>query len=78
MDSPLAPSPDLPYLLLIGDKDISCSPQMLSLTKSMIPQAQIHVLEGAGHWLMVERTDFVTTTVLQFLRKSLDEGPARL
>ncbi|KAI0832677.1 alpha/beta-hydrolase [Trametes gibbosa] len=66
-----APRPDLPVLLIIGKEDPTSNQAALEVTKKLIPQVQIDLIEGVGHWLMVEAKDRINETIPRFLRNAL-------
>ena len=65
-----APRPDLPVLLIIGKNDPTSNQGALDITRKLVPQAQIEIIEGVGHWLMVEARDYITEVVPQFARSA--------
>ncbi|EJF62356.1 alpha/beta-hydrolase [Dichomitus squalens] len=74
-----APRSDLPVLLMIGKDDPTSNQAALGATKKLIPQAQIELIEGVGHWLMVECKDRINESIPRFLRAHLpDAVPTKL
>ncbi|CDO73788.1 hypothetical protein BN946_scf185015.g117 [Trametes cinnabarina] len=65
-----APRPDLPVLLIVGKNDPTSNQAALDVTRKLIPHVRIELLDGAGHWLMVERKEYVTEIVPQFVRNA--------
>ncbi|KAI9068461.1 alpha/beta-hydrolase [Trametes sanguinea] len=65
-----APRPDLPVLLIIGKNDPTSNQAALDITRRLIPHIQIELLDGAGHWLMVERKEYINDIVPQFVRNA--------
>ena len=63
-----APRPDLPVLLIIGKNDPTSNQGALDITRKLVPHAQIELIDGVGHWLMVEARDYITEVVPQFAR----------
>ncbi|KAI0776203.1 alpha/beta-hydrolase [Trametes elegans] len=63
-----APRSDLPVLLLIGKRDPTSNQGALDITRKLIPHVQLELIEGAGHWLMVERKEYVNEIVPRFLQ----------
>ena len=64
------PASDLPVLLIVGKEDPTSNQQALGLSKMLIPQIQIEVIDGVGHWVMVQSKDFITETVARFLQNA--------
>ena len=62
------PSPDLPVLLIVGKEDPTSNQAALGMNKMLIPQIQIEVLEGVGHWVMVQSKDLIIEGVARFLQ----------
>ncbi|MCS6817892.1 MAG: alpha/beta hydrolase [Blastocatellia bacterium] len=57
-----------PTLLLTGDADLLIPPQNSRNLAARIPNAQLHIIEGAGHAVFIERADAFNRAVLEFLR----------
>ncbi|KAI0638423.1 alpha/beta-hydrolase [Trametes polyzona] len=66
-----APRPDLPVLLIIGKEDPTSNQGALDITRKMIPHVQIELIDGVGHWLMVECKEHINETIPRFLRNVL-------
>jgi pimeloyl-ACP methyl ester carboxylesterase len=49
----------------------SSPPQAAKRSKNFVPSLEYITLEGAGHWLMVERKDDVTKEVGDWIDKNL-------
>ncbi|MFD2602088.1 alpha/beta fold hydrolase [Flavobacterium suzhouense] len=58
---------DLPVLVLVGDHDILNSIEIVKIAGDKIPEAQGAVVESAGHFLTIDRTEDVDKRVLEFL-----------
>ncbi|KAI0353087.1 alpha/beta-hydrolase [Trametes cingulata] len=63
-----APRPDLPVLLIIGKDDPTSNQGALDITRKLIPHVQIELIEGVGHWLMVECKDHINEGIPRFLQ----------
>ncbi|KAI0650493.1 alpha/beta-hydrolase [Trametes meyenii] len=62
-----APRPDLPVLLIIGKDDPTSNQGALDVTRKLVPHVQIELVDGVGHWLMVECKDHINESVSRFL-----------
>ena len=69
-----APRPDLPVLLIVGADDPTSNRGALEVTRKLIPQVQIDLIEGAGHWVMVECKDHITESIPRFLQNAFANG----
>ncbi|KAM5534845.1 hypothetical protein V8D89_010792 [Ganoderma adspersum] len=69
-----APRADLPVLLIVGKDDPTSNQAALSTTRKLIPQVQIELIEGVGHWLMLECKDHISESIPQFLQANLANG----
>jgi pimeloyl-ACP methyl ester carboxylesterase len=57
----------LPVLILQGDQDLVVPPGNAELLKARIPQAEVRMVEGAGHLLPMERPEEVAEAMRYFL-----------
>jgi len=57
-----------PTLIIIGDEDKVIDPS-LSLRLKEIPNSEVVVLRGAGHYLILERAEEVNTHIISFLNR---------
>lgn len=64
---------DLPTLILCGAEDEMTPVKFSELLKSQIANSQLHILENAGHMVMLEQVDIVA----ELLKKFLDDLPPR-
>ena len=64
-----APRPDLPVLLIVGADDPTSNRGALEVTRKLIPQVQIDLIEGAGHWVQQEQAGEVVKQIKRFLEK---------
>ena len=58
----------LPVLVLVGDHDILNPVEIVAIAAEKIPGVQGAVIETAGHFLTIDRTEEVDTRVLDFLK----------
>jgi pimeloyl-ACP methyl ester carboxylesterase len=60
-----------PTCILAGSLDILKGPRYAAILKDGIPQAELHILEGAGHASCWERPQEFNTTILDFLSRQV-------
>jgi pimeloyl-ACP methyl ester carboxylesterase len=60
-----------PVCLIVGEKDILKGIEYAHLLKARLPQAELHVLPGAGHASCWERPQEFNSVVLGFLAKQI-------
>lgn len=63
-----------PILIIGGSRDIKSPPSCQEYTKSMIPHAEIRILQGVGHVSIVKAASLFNDTVIQFLTKHTVNG----
>lgn len=56
-----------PTLVITGDADILIPPENSRNLAARIPNARLHVIEGAGHAVFIEQADAFNRAVLEFL-----------
>ncbi|QBD79867.1 alpha/beta hydrolase [Ktedonosporobacter rubrisoli] len=61
-------------LLLQGTADDMVSPELVLQAASLIPQAELCLLEGCGHWSHRERPEAFNAAVLRFLTPLLQDS----
>jgi pimeloyl-ACP methyl ester carboxylesterase len=54
-------------LILCGEKDVMTPPKFSEALRDSIPGAQLEIVPGAGHMLMLEQPDAVAKSLEQFL-----------
>lgn len=59
----------VPTLLVCGSADRMMPPNRSEYLRDQIEGAQLHILEGAGHMVMIERPDEVAGLLTEFLRQ---------
>lgn len=64
---------DLPTLIVCGAEDKMTPVKFSELLKSGIARSQLHIVENAGHMVMLEQPDIVA----ELLKKFIDELPPR-
>ncbi|TAF63459.1 MAG: alpha/beta hydrolase [Cytophagales bacterium] len=59
----------LPTLIIVGDQDVATVPAKSERIKSQIPQAQLVIIEGAGHSSSIEEPEQVNKAIESFLNQ---------
>jgi pimeloyl-ACP methyl ester carboxylesterase len=67
----------VPTLVLSGSSDVIAPPAQRRRIAELIPDARLEVFKGAGHMLMLERTDEVNALIAQFARDLGAGAPLR-
>ena len=67
----------VPTLVLSGSADVIAPPAQGRRIAELIPDARLEVFEGAGHMLMLERTDEVDALITEFARDLGAGSPLR-
>ena len=62
-----------PACIIVGEADLLKGPAYAAILKAGIPQAELHILPGAGHASSWERPEEFNTIVLGFLSKQAPE-----
>jgi pimeloyl-ACP methyl ester carboxylesterase len=62
------PSLDIPTLVVGGTADVITPPAESRRLANLIPGARLHLFDGAGHMLMLERTEAFDDLLLDFAR----------
>lgn len=57
-----------PTLILVGDQDVATVPDKSYKIKSLIPHAQLEIIEGGGHTASIEEPDAYNRAIEVFLR----------
>lgn len=65
-------------LFLGGEKSGYLKPHHYPIIKKYFPKAQIHIIEGAGHWLHIDKPDEVLERVHSFLSSEESTEPPSL
>ena len=60
---------DKPTLFIKGGTSNYILPEYQSVIMQQFPQAQAFVVNGSGHWVHAEKTDFVIRAIQRFLKK---------
>jgi pimeloyl-ACP methyl ester carboxylesterase len=66
---------DRPALVIWGTQDAYVPREQAERQRQAFPSAQVELLEGNGHWVMLEDPERVASLVIPFLRRQLP-GPA--
>ena len=66
---------DRPALVIWGTQDAYVPREQAERQRQAFPSAQVELLEGNGHWVMLEDPERVASLVIPFLRQQLP-GPA--
>src|SRR5262249_27360841 len=61
---------DLPVLVLVGDRDLITPPDHSRAIAAELPDAELVVLENAGHMVMLERAALATLHLRTFLHRA--------
>jgi 3-oxoadipate enol-lactonase len=59
----------VPALILVGEHDAVTPPAASRAMETQIPDAELHVIPGAGHLSNLENPDFFNAKLLAFLRR---------
>jgi pimeloyl-ACP methyl ester carboxylesterase len=62
---------DCPTLLVLGSDDWTVTPGAADGLVSALPDAEVRVIEGAGHWPMLEQPKELVRCILQFAEQRL-------
>ncbi|MFZ5723386.1 MAG: alpha/beta fold hydrolase [Pseudomonadota bacterium] len=62
---------DRPALVFWGSHDKYLPARFAEAQREILPQAEIHVLEGSGHWPMIDNADAVRERLVPFLRTAV-------
>ncbi|MGZ6853348.1 MAG: alpha/beta fold hydrolase [Mycobacteriaceae bacterium] len=73
MDRLVAPlaAKDLPCQVIWGTRDVYIPTAQAYRQVEPFPSAAVHLVEGAGHWVWLERPDRVTDLLVPFIRRHL-------
>lgn len=59
---------EIPTLVIWGKQDVSFPYSNAQRMQAMVPQAQVIGIDGAAHWVNVERSEEVNRRIAEFLR----------
>ncbi|NLT26785.1 MAG: alpha/beta fold hydrolase [Microbacteriaceae bacterium] len=65
----------MPVLLVHGGRDIGVPVERARAAARRIPDAELRVVEGGGHWVQRDRPDEVHAAILDFLARRLGTAP---
>jgi epoxide hydrolase 4 len=60
---------DIPTFVLWAMNDAALPPELIEGLDAYVPQLTIEKVEGASHWIVHERPDFVAQRLEQFIRR---------
>jgi haloalkane dehalogenase len=66
---------DLPVLVVWGDRDIAFRGAELARWRQEVPEARVHVVRGAGHFVQSDAPGEVTGAIDGWLREVVAAGP---
>jgi pimeloyl-ACP methyl ester carboxylesterase len=72
---PALPALQMPTLVITGDDDVIISPRKSPMLQKQLPQAELMVVPGAGHYVHVEQAETVAAIVSGFLQRSQPVEP---
>ena len=58
-----------PCLLMIGDKDVINTQKAVARARSLIQDIETEIVQGAGHILTIDRPEYVTKRIIDYLLK---------
>jgi len=65
---------DIPSQVIWGTKDAYLPTEQAYRQREPFPSVQIHLIEGAGHWVWLERPDEVLSYLVPFLREQVSSA----
>ena len=65
-----------PSIVIFGADDPYLPAKFAERNKESLPNAEIHLIEGAGHWPHLEKPDEVAALLLPFLREQVGAAVA--
>jgi non-heme chloroperoxidase len=71
------PKIEVPTLVLSGSADVIAPPAQARRIADLVPGARLEVFKGAGHMLMLERTEDVNALIIEFARDLGAGAPLR-
>jgi pimeloyl-ACP methyl ester carboxylesterase len=66
-----------PSLVIFGDDDPYLPAKYAPRNRESLPNAEIHMIKGAGHWPHLEKPDEVSELLIPFLREVTSSVPAQ-
>jgi len=60
----------VPTLVLWAMNDAALPPELVDGLEEYIPQLRLEKVEGASHWIIHERPQFIAQRLAEFLRSS--------
>jgi pimeloyl-ACP methyl ester carboxylesterase len=68
---------DRPALVIWGTQDAYLPSEQAEHQRQAFPSAEVELLEGHGHWVMLEDPARVASLVIPFLKRQLQDPPGR-
>jgi pimeloyl-ACP methyl ester carboxylesterase len=66
-----------PATVIFGEDDPYMPAKFVPRNKESLPNASIHMIEGAGHWPHLERPAEVSAKLIPFLRETISSSKAQ-
>ncbi len=66
-----APNYNKPILIIKGENSDLINQENFKLTKVSFPQAKLHTIKGAGHWIHLEQEESLIQAILNFVEPIL-------
>ncbi|MEM1584192.1 MAG: alpha/beta hydrolase [Nitrososphaerota archaeon] len=58
----------VPMLIIVGDKDERTPPEFAKKIHEKVPHSKLIIIEGYGHYMLIERPDIVNKEIIDFLQ----------
>lgn len=75
LEAALARIPDIPALLVWGDRDRAVDPASAVGLQHILQRSELHIVPGAGHILFEEMPEQINSLMLQWLRRDFQVSP---
>jgi pimeloyl-ACP methyl ester carboxylesterase len=63
------PGISVPTLLMVGDKDLLCPPELMQKMAALMPNSELVVLKECGHITFVEKPEECSRLIVEFIRR---------
>src|SRR5205807_990137 len=60
---------DVPALVIWGEHDAYLPASFAARQRELVPNAEVHVLPGSGHWPFIDAADVVERLLVEFVRR---------
>jgi len=57
----------IPTLVIWGENDVALLPSLTRGLSEWVPELQVEIVSGAGHWVPYERPDEVNSLIREFV-----------